>query len=583
MPWAIFNRPSIQLATLKSYIETNSDYKVDTLHPYLDIAALIGTETYPEIALSGWAGEALFSALLYPEKAVDAATLFNDNTSPATRKRFHFTKLTKDIEQLCHSWLNRTDFSKYNLVGFSICFSQLLPSLYMANLIKQKHPNVPVVFGGSSCCGEVGLSLLSQYQQLDYIIDGEGEDRLLSLCKFLDGKSTALAHGVRSHSNLNGSPTPLTPLDIRSLPLPDYHPYFNEIKQVFASRPFIPLLPIEFSRGCWWNKCTFCNLNIQWQNYRFKDSKTMFQEVMLLSKNYESLHFTFTDNALPPKEADDFFSKIANNNIDFDFFAEIRGTSDLKRLQQYREGGLTTIQVGIEALSTSLLNKMDKGSTTMDNITMMKLCAQEKIQLEGNLIVDFPSTTVDEINETMKNLAYVLPYMPLVPASFFLGYGSPIYNNLQEFSIQSIIPHAKTKLLFPDHCHKSMTMLISSYRGDKMVQKKLWKPVKKIIDAWQQFHKNRSKRNVSALSYRDGKEFLIIRQELLDGTVLHHRLRGISRKVYLKAPVPTPVEDIGKLFPKIKVEALRDFIDDMCAKRLMFYENGKVISLAVHN
>lgn len=583
MPWAIFNRPSIQLASLKGYLRQKSDYRVDTFHPYLDIAALLGIDIYPEIALSGWAGEALFSALLYPEKAKDAAKLFSDNISAATRKRIDFLGLTLQIEKQCHILLNRSDFASYNLVGFSICFSQLLPSLYMAELIKKKHPALPIVFGGSSCCGEVGQSLLSQFQQLDYIIDGEGEERLLSLCKVLDGENTELAQGVLSRKTLKRSTTQITPVELSTLPLPDYSSYFNEIKKTFPAHPFIPLLPIEFSRGCWWNKCTFCNLNIQWPNYRFKSGDRMIAEVMALSQKYESLHFTFTDNALPPREADHFFSEIATKSLDFDFFAEIRGTSEVKRLQRYRRGGLTTIQVGIEALSTSLLGKMDKGSSSMDNIAMMKLCAEENITLEGNLIVDFPTTTTGEIQETITNLAYVLPYPPLEPASFFLGYGSPIYNNLKQFSIRSILPHTKTKLLFPKQCYEAMTMLISSYRGDKTVQQKSWEPVRKIIDDWHTFHKTRKNRDIPALSYRDGENFLIIRQELTSGTTLHHRLRGISRKIYLAAPIPTPIDDIGKMFPKVKNKALTTFIEDMCSKRLMFQENGKTISLAVHH
>ena len=99
------------------------------------------------------------------------------------------------------------------------------------------------------------------------------------------------------------------PLNLDNLPYPDYSPYFMEMKQLFPDHPFVPLLPLEFSRGCWWNKCTFCNLNLQWQNYRFKESDRMVQETLHLAKTHESLHFTFTDNALPPKEADNFFQE----------------------------------------------------------------------------------------------------------------------------------------------------------------------------------------------------------------------------------------------------------------------------------
>lgn len=307
----------------------------------------------------------------------------------------------------------------------------------------------------------------------------------------------------------------------------------------------------------------------------------MVEEILNLSKKYESLHFTFTDNALPPKEADHFFTQIADTPIDLDFFAEIRGTSNIKRLKNYRKGGLSTIQVGIEALSTSLLDKMKKGNSTMDNIAMMKLCAEQGISLDGNIIVDFPTTSLEEIKETVENLAYVLPFSPLEPATFFLGYGSPIYNDIGAYSIGAIIPHAKTKLLFPKECYTSMTSLINGYRGDKGQQKKRWQPVRKKITEWQSFHKKRVNKQVPALSYRDGANFLIIRQEKPNTATLHHRLRGLSKRIYLHAQIPTKKKTILEHFPQVSAQALETFIQEMCSKRLMFQENNLVLSLAV--
>lgn len=581
MPWAIFNRPSVQLASLAAYLRQKSSYRVDSFHPYLDIAALLGTDVYPEIAHSGWAGEALFAPLLYPEKACDAADLFSRSLSPATRKKVKFADLVTQIDKACHSWLDQVDLKKYKLFGFSICFSQLLPSLYMAKLIKEKHPTLPVVFGGSSCSGKIGQSLIEEYEQLDYVIDGEGEERLLALAGFLDGRNSTLAGGISGRKPMVADAPPIKPIEMETLPLPDYSSYFKEMQQSFSSRPFMPLLPVEFSRGCWWNRCTFCNLNIQWSNYRYKSGRKMVEEVMALSERHELLHFTFTDNALPPREADYFFSQIAKEPIDFNFFAEIRTTRKTERLKRYRRGGLTTIQVGIEALSTSLLKKMDKGSTSMDNIAMMKLCTEQGIKMEGNLIIDFPTTSMGEIEETAANLAYVLPFAPLEAAAFFLGYGSPIYKNQKHYSIQSIIPHTKTKLLFPKKCHSSMTMLTLGYRGDKSIQQRRWQPVKKMIGAWHAFHKTRANKNIPALSYRDGEKFLIIRQEQADGTTLHHRLRGLSRKIYLAASAPTAVGNIKGQFPQVSTDTLKKFIDEMCSKHLMFQENEQVLSLAV--
>ncbi len=79
MPWPIFNRPSLQLATLKSAVEEKSTCQVDCFHPYLHIAKAIGIEAYVRIARSGWAGEALFAPLLFPEMKSQAEKLFRQS------------------------------------------------------------------------------------------------------------------------------------------------------------------------------------------------------------------------------------------------------------------------------------------------------------------------------------------------------------------------------------------------------------------------------------------------------------------------------------------------------------------------
>lgn len=309
----------------------------------------------------------------------------------------------------------------------------------------------------------------------------------------------------------------------------------------------------------------------------------MVEEILHLAETYQSLHFTFTDNALPPKEADYFFGILAEKEMDFDFFAEIRGVTESKRLRLFKKGGLNTVQVGIEALSSSLLSKMAKGVGVIDNIAVMKLCSRWYIHLEGNLITDFPTTTEEEIAETLKNLDFVLPFSPLQTAAFFLGYGSPVHSHKEEFSIQALLPHTKNRLLFPDKYINSMTMLVTSYRGDRVRQKKLWQPVREKIAAWHAFHLKRSQAKQHPLHYRDGGSFLIIRQERSSGPPLTHRMRGLSRKIYLACDTPVEKKRLLQLFPSLSEEKLQKFIDDMCLNCLMFQEDDRVLSLAVRN
>ncbi len=184
MPWSIFNRPSIQLASLKAYLDRHSDYQTDLFHPYLQVAANIGAEHYHFLALNSWAGEALYAPLLFPEQRDAAEKLFYEECkNNPVLKKLNFQACLNALEQSLEQWISSVDFAKYSLFGFSICFNQLLATLTAAKLVKKVRPELKIVVGGSGCVGEIGASLLQNFAQIDYVINGEGEEALLQLAK----------------------------------------------------------------------------------------------------------------------------------------------------------------------------------------------------------------------------------------------------------------------------------------------------------------------------------------------------------------------------------------------------------------
>lgn len=580
MPWAIFSRPSIQLGILKAFVENRTGCKVTTLHPYLQIAEAIGTDIYAVIADSSWAGESLFSALLFPDQKDNAQKNFLGCLGAKARNLPDFDTLLTTIEKTCNNWLAGIDWQSCALAGFSLCFNQLLASLYIAKQLKSLPGRLSVVFGGSSCSGDLGSSLLKNYPQIDYVIDGEGEIPLAGLCRYLSGETTLFPARVLTRNTPKTTNTSPEIADLNSLPTPDYTPYFQQMKEVFPDSPFIPVLPIEFSRGCWWNKCTFCNLNLQWRVYRWKHAATMVNELNSLMAIHHCLDFTFTDNTLPPREADSFFASTANAAADVRFFAEVRHIMHAQTLTNYRNGGLETIQVGIEALSETLLEKMKKGVSVIENIAMLKYALQAGIRLEGNLILEFPGSTHAEVNETLENIDYILPFKPLSVATFFLGHGSPVERNPGAYGIKAITQHHRNRRLFP-HL-QGLTLLIKEYRGDRQQQRKLWQPVRDKVSIWQDFHKRRTSQFTSPLSYREGGSFLIIRQEHPTASTQHHRLQGLSRAIYLFCNEIRTVSEIITQFNSLKESAILAFIHQLCQKRLMYRERDRILSLAIH-
>ncbi|MFA7349007.1 MAG: RiPP maturation radical SAM C-methyltransferase [Desulfurivibrionaceae bacterium] len=589
MPWALFNRPSVQLGALKGYLaQAEPDVRVACLHPYLGLAKSIGLDFYREISQDVWLCEGLYAGLLFPEQRGVLQEFL------AKRLRQCKGAGAQDIESLWQKvdvhlkqWLARQDWNQFELVGFSVCFNQLLASLLAAKQLKALQPHLPIVFGGSSCVAEMGSSLLDVFPWLDYVVHGEGEIPLANLCRVLAGHQTALAPQVlaRNQQRQKEAFTGCQFKSLSDLPTPDYDDYFLDLRREFSGEPFVPELPVEFSRGCWWGKCTFCNLNLQWHGYRGKTAAQMEQEVLSLSQRHGCLDFSFTDNVLPGREAPDFFARMAQGKKDFRFFAEIRVNQRGEVLKGYRQGGLVAVQAGIEALSQGLLERMRKGATVMENLALMKESVALGIRLDGNLITCFPLSTEAEVQETLANLDFVLPFTPLTGATFFLGHGCEVAEKPGDYGIRAIVQHPNNRKLFPPSQLQGLTLLINDYRGDRAHQRNLWQPVVKKIRAWQRFHEARRSpaHLVPPLSYRDGGNLLIIRQELPGQATLHHRLRGTSRAIYLACDTVVEFEALARLFPKLGRAQLATFLEELAAKRLLFAQGTRYLALAVHS
>ena len=588
MPWALFNRPSVQLGALKGYLsQAELDVQVTCLHPYIGLAKSLGLDLYREISQDVWLCEGLYAGLLFPEQRGVLRGLLGKRLKQCKAAGAQdIDSLWQKVDAHLQHWLARQDWEQFELVGFSVCFNQLLASLLAAKRLKALQPQLPIVFGGSSCVAEMGSSLLANFPWLDYVVHGEGELVLANLCQVLAGRQTALAPQILSRKiqDTKESFVGCQFKALSELPTPDYADYFHDLRQEFSGEPFVPELVVEFSRGCWWGKCTFCNLNLQWHGYRGKSAEQMEQEVLSLSERHGCLDFSFTDNVLPGREATPFFAKMASGKKDFRFFAELRVNQRGEILKGYRQGGLVAVQAGIEALSQGLLERMRKGATVMENLALMKESLALGIRLDGNLITGFPQSTEAEVQETLANLDFVLPFTPLTGATFFLGHGCEVAENPSDYGIRAIVQHANNCKLFPPHILSGLTLLINDYRGDRAHQRRLWQPVVKKIRDWQRFHEARRSpaHLVPPLAYRDAGNLLIIRQELPGQATLHHRLRGTSRAIYLACETVVEFEELARLFPKLGTTQLATFLAELAAKRLLFVQGTRYLALAVH-
>ncbi len=599
MPWPLFNRPSIQLGSLKSYLKQSSGHiRVETDHIYLNTAAAIGYEVYNEISKRTWLSECVYAALLYPQR-IDAIEdlFFKEAHQNKVLSKLDFRTLIKTTRQVTDETLSVVDWQEVGLVGFSICLCQLTASLYAAKWIKSKSADTIVIAGGSTLSNPDCRKYLSVFNHFDAIVSGEGELPLHELVSHL------IRHGRTDNTqSLFGLVTRHTPdttesdffqmPNLNNVPTPNYDDYFKTLKTLPQDKRFFATIPVESTRGCWWQGrphanqtkgCAFCNLNLQWCGYRQKTTEKVVADIDVLTTRHQTLSVAFMDNVLPPGSTKNLFSKLQRLNKDLKLFSEIRATTKPDELVQMRSAGMREVQVGIEALSTRLLKKMNKGTTAIQNLAVMKQCEALGLQNLSNLMLHFPGSEAADVSETLETIQWARIFRPLKPVTFWLGLGSPVWQDNKQYAIRSTGNHPHYNVLFPKHITTEVLFPIQTYRGDRMYQRKLWKPIETILRDWHRYYEDLHTypQTDPIVFFQDGGTFMIIRQRRRNKDPWQHRLTGTSRKIYLFCQVIRPIRRIMHEFPEVREDQLMPFLNMMVDKRLIFEEQGEYLSLAV--
>ncbi len=599
-PWPLYNRPSIQIGTLKAnLIKKFPELKVDAHHFYLKVADAIGYRPYQAISERTWLAETVYAALLYPERLERIKKVFYKKArgKPLLRD-IGFDSLTRQVQEVSEKFIQSVDWRGYALVGFSICLCQLTASLYFIKKIKERFPTLFIVVGGSMFTGEATRNIFNVFPEIDIVVNGEGEiplSRLVSYLTDFEGKKRipSVKGIVMPETAETETPISFNQMkDLSNLNPPDYSDYFELLTSLGPEKNFFPTLPMEISRGCWWqnkNKgrkskgCAFCNLNLQWDGYRAKRPEQVVSEIDDLTATYKTLSVAFADNLLPLKTSRAIFKQIKTLKKDVRLFGEIRATTPLRDLCEMHAAGMKEVQIGIEALSTRLLKKLNKGTTAIQNIEIMKHCEMLGIQNSSNLIVHFPGSDEEDVAETLQNIEFTFSFRPLRMVQFWLGLGSPVWQDPKTFGIKTVFNHKNYAGIFPPEVVESMQFTIQAYRGDLGNQKRLWQPVKKKLEAWEKAYAklHQGPKHENILSFRDGRSFLIIRQRRHDGEPLTHRLEGTSRAIYLYCQKHRALKRIIDRFPSIPSDRIEPFLKMMVDKKLMFRENHRYLSLAV--
>lgn len=428
MPFAAI-RPAIGASLLVAHLKRIG---VEAHIAYLNIQYFqqLGSADYTFISDSSptqcLAGDWVFSEALFGDRPdADAAYL------SSLRERFRqfsrgdsflsiLTKARSHVRLFLDECLSGIAWDEYSVVGFTSSFTQHAASLALARDIKAAYPHIKVVFGGANCEDMMGLSLHRSFPFVDFVCSGEADVSFPQLVKTLmESGDCHRIPGLISRSDKGSSFSSLVPERIQNLddlPHPDFDDYMRQHEKAFpAAAKSRRRILMETSRGCWWGQkqhCTFCGLNGMAMTYRSKSPGRVLSEIEALSRRYSAEYIEFVDNILDMKYLSDVLPEIRRRQLNMEFFYETKANLRKHQLELLRDAGVLSIQPGIESLSTSVLKLMRKGTTAIQNIQLLKWCAELGISVCWNFLYGFPGENPDDYHEMLPLIAAVSHFEP---------------------------------------------------------------------------------------------------------------------------------------------------------------------------
>ncbi len=332
------------------------------------------------------------------------------------------------------------------LVGVSItATSQIIPGLTLCRLIKEANPDIHVTVGGSIFTRLVDNLRRCErmFQVADDFIVFEGETALLELVNQLEGKKN-FAKVPNLIYRENGKVIVNQPFYSENLaqhPAPNYDGF--PLDRYLAPKT---VLPVQFSRGCYYKDCAFCALTLDHQNFRQKDPIKVVDELQALSQKYDTPFFFFTDECLALSPTRRLCKEILNRQFDIQWTAELRFEKNLSKelLSLMRDAGCHKIVFGLETYNKRMMDFMQKGITPENVDRICSDCVDLGIGVHCYVIVGFPTETEEEARETMNfvlentklNASYGFSCQPCL---FDLEKEAPIMNDPGGYGIQRIM------------------------------------------------------------------------------------------------------------------------------------------------
>lgn len=554
MPFASWKQPSFALSILSSCLKKEG-FRIQTFYFTLNLVKEIGPWLYDKIAswhIVDLFGDWIFSKSLFPELENDEEyfqeivegrlrehdiPFFGKEPIPQTVKK-EILSIRNNIDKNIGEWADQIFSFRPKILGFTNLFHQQVSSLSLAKRYKGIDSSSVIVMGGPNCQWPMGEAMIKNFPFLDAVFVGEGERVFPEFVRrTIWGIGVEGLEGVITRNAQMEREPPNTPIvsNLDEIPFPDYSIFQEQWEELGeTTRGIKGRIQFETSRGCWWGqknsrRCLFCSQGSRILKFRKKSIPRAVEEISFLRENYPHFDICFTDEAVDPQTIKALAKSGKEGGSPSDIiYIQVRPDLNKKQLELLKSAGVKRLEVGIESLSTKVLELIRKGVKAIQNIAFLKWCQELKIEPVWNLLWGFPGEP-GESYSTMSRLIPLIVHLqpPNQVGKFRLERFSPYFEQKEKFGLKFVQPVPAYKFIYPFKGNDLENLAyFFSFETAQMEGNGEIRRLSDLIDLWKKLFPG------ACLKMSDsGKELIILDRRGPKEKVTI--LKGLSREFYL--------------------------------------------------
>jgi radical SAM superfamily enzyme YgiQ (UPF0313 family) len=376
-------------------------------------------------------------------------------------------------------------------------YTNLMTKLNVLRTIQfvRSEPNLQhtkIVLGGPEVTNHIDKFLENG---ADFIIQGEGEESMLELVAFLDGKSDLTRDKIAGISYLNeigktvftGERTKLKNLD--ELPLPNRSKvnlqlYFDAWKAKHGTSA----ISINTMRGCPYS-CKWCSRAVYGQSYRRRSAKHVADELEWIQKNYQVDTIWFVDDVftVSHKWLKEFRLELEARKLSVAYECITRADRmNAEVIEELKLSGCFRVWIGAESGSQKVIDLMDRRVDVMQVRDMIRLSQANGIQAGTFIMVGYPGETEEDIFETVKHLKDSDPDIFTITVAYPIK-GTPLYLEVENDFIQDLPWETSTdrdidfKRTYPrKYYNYAVRHIVNEVNAGKALKNKQWGRLAKL-------------------------------------------------------------------------------------------------------